>query len=100
MSAGLSSKCSSRPMAVMFFGPQGHLSRGLRFDAGPLAKTLQGVPPQTCHGESQNAPPRAALCAGNVNFAVAREGLMSSELLGAELEQCFPLMEMAWNLRG
>lgn len=32
---------------------------------------------------------------GNVNFARAREGLMSSELLGAELEQCFPLMEMA-----
>ncbi|CAJ1373522.1 unnamed protein product, partial [Effrenium voratum] len=31
---------------------------------------------------------------GNVNFARAREGLMSSELLGAELEQCFPLMEM------
>ena len=31
---------------------------------------------------------------GNVNFARAREGLMKSELLGAELEQCFPLMEL------
>ena len=32
--------------------------------------------------------------AGNVNFARAREGLMKSELLGADLEQCFPLMEL------
>jgi len=31
---------------------------------------------------------------GNVNFARAREGLMKSELLGPELEQCFPLMEL------
>lgn len=52
------------------------------------------------------------LTAGNVNFARAREGMMSSELLGAELEQrlgvvrppyhapmrCFPLMEMAGAL--
>eukprot|EP00439_Symbiodinium_sp_Y106_P016576 s7097_g2.t1 len=31
---------------------------------------------------------------GNVNFARAREGLMKSELLGPQLEQCFPLMEL------
>ena len=34
---------------------------------------------------------------GNVNFARAREGLMKSELLGPELEQCFPLMELDQN---
>eukprot|EP00931_Biecheleriopsis_adriatica_P035288 TRINITY_DN2030_c0_g1_i3.p1 TRINITY_DN2030_c0_g1~~TRINITY_DN2030_c0_g1_i3.p1 ORF type:complete len:2151 (-),score=484.82 TRINITY_DN2030_c0_g1_i3:46-6498(-) len=43
---------------------------------------------QICHNGEINT------VKGNVNAARAREGLMSSELLGAQLQDCFPLIEL------
>lgn len=65
----------------------------LNFMKGPQRRTQSGLGAQP-EKSSADAVVRGGFLAGNVNFARAREGLMSSELLGAELEQCFPLMEM------